>query len=131
MPVTSAARAPFGRVLVAMVTPFRADGSLDMDGAQRLAAHLVDSGCDGLVVSGTTGESPTTTDHEKQQLVRAVVDAVGDRAHVVAGAGTNDTAHSVELAREAEKAGAAGILAVAPYYNKPPQAGLVRHFTDL
>jgi 4-hydroxy-tetrahydrodipicolinate synthase len=131
MSATSAARAPFGRVLVAMVTPFRPDGSLDLDGAQRLAAHLVDNGCDGLVVSGTTGESPTTTDHEKQQLVRAVVDAVGDRAHVVAGAGTNDTAHSVELAREAEKAGAAGILAVAPYYNKPPQAGLVRHFTDL
>jgi 4-hydroxy-tetrahydrodipicolinate synthase len=114
-----------------MVTPFLPDGRLDLDGAQRLAAHLVEGGCDGLVISGTTGESPTTTDSEKQQLVRAVVDAVGDRAHVVAGAGTNDTAHSVELAREAEKAGAAGILAVAPYYNKPPQAGLVRHFTEI
>jgi 4-hydroxy-tetrahydrodipicolinate synthase len=126
---TSSARTPFGRVLVAMVTPFLADGGLDLDGAQRLATHLVDAGCDGLVVNGTTGESPTTSDHEKQLLVRAVVDAVGGRAHVVAGAGTNDTAHSVELAREAEKAGAAGILAVTPYYNKPPQEGLIRHFT--
>jgi 4-hydroxy-tetrahydrodipicolinate synthase len=123
--------APFGRVLVAMVTPFLADGSLDVDGAQRLATHLVDSGCDGLVVNGTTGESPTCTDAEQQSLVRAVVDAVGDRAHVVAGAGSNDTAHSVELARSAEKAGATGLLVVTPYYNKPPQSGLVRHFTAL
>ncbi|MDX6210763.1 MAG: 4-hydroxy-tetrahydrodipicolinate synthase [Frankiales bacterium] len=129
MPETTAANAPFGRVLVAMVTPFLADGALDVPGAQRLASHLVDSGCDGLVVNGTTGESPTTDEHEKQLLVRAVVDAVGDRAHVVAGAGSNDTAHSVELARSAEKAGASGILVVTPYYNKPPQAGLVRHFT--
>jgi 4-hydroxy-tetrahydrodipicolinate synthase len=128
---TSSVRAPFGRVLVAMVTPFLADGRLDVEGCQRLATHLVDRGCDGLVVNGTTGESPTTTDNEKQQLVRAVVDAVGDRAYVVSGAGTNDTAHSVELAREAEKAGAAGILAVAPYYNKPPQTGLIRHFTQI
>ncbi|BEP16452.1 4-hydroxy-tetrahydrodipicolinate synthase [Acidothermaceae bacterium B102] len=123
--------APFGRVLVAMVTPFLADGSLDVDGAQRLATHLIDSGCDGLVVNGTTGESPTCTDDEQQRLVRAVVDAVGGRAHVVAGAGSNDTAHSVELARSAEKAGATGLLVVTPYYNKPPQAGLVRHFTAL
>jgi 4-hydroxy-tetrahydrodipicolinate synthase len=125
----SAAAAPFGRVLVAMVTPFLDDGSLDVDGAQRLATHLVDSGCDGLVVNGTTGESPTVTDDEQQRVVRAVVDAVGDRAHVVAGAGSNDTAHSVELARSAEKAGATGLLVVTPYYNKPPQAGLIRHFT--
>jgi 4-hydroxy-tetrahydrodipicolinate synthase len=123
--------APFGRMLVAMVTPFLADGSLDVDGAQRLASHLVDSGCDGLVVNGTTGESPTCTDDEQQRLVRAVVDAVGDRAHVVAGAGSNDTAHSVELAQAAEKAGAAGLLVVTPYYSKPPQAGLIRHFTAL
>jgi 4-hydroxy-tetrahydrodipicolinate synthase len=124
-----ATRAPFGRVLVAMITPFLADGSLDVDGAQLLATHLVDSGCDGLVINGTTGESPTVSDDEQQRLVRAVVDAVGDRAHVLAGAGSNDTAHSVELARSAEKAGATGLLVVTPYYNRPPQAGLIRHFT--
>src|SRR3954454_3563288 len=104
MAPTSTPQTPFGRVLTAMVTPFTADGALDLDGAQRLAAHLVDAGNDGLVISGTTGESPTTTDEEKDALLRAVVEAVGDRAHVVAGAGTNDTAHSVELARHAEKA---------------------------
>jgi 4-hydroxy-tetrahydrodipicolinate synthase len=124
---TSAAAA-FGRVLTAMVTPFRSDGSLDLDAAQRLAAHLVDHGHDGLVVSGTTGESPTTSDAEKEQLVRAVVEAVGDRARVVAGSGTNDTHHTVELSRAAEKAGAHGLLLVTPYYNKPPQEALVRHF---
>jgi 4-hydroxy-tetrahydrodipicolinate synthase len=129
MPESTASRAPFGRVLVAMVTPFLADGSLDLEGAQRLATHLVDSGCDGLVVNGTTGESPTTNEDEKQLLVRAVVDAVGDRAYVVAGAGSNDTAHSVDLARAAEKAGARGLLVVSPYYNKPPQSGLMLHFT--
>jgi 4-hydroxy-tetrahydrodipicolinate synthase len=129
MPESTASRAPFGRVLVAMVTPFHADGSLDLEGAQRLATHLVDSGCDGLVVNGTTGESPTTNEDEKQLLVRAVVDAVGDRAYVVAGAGSNDTAHSVDLARAAEKAGARGLLVVSPYYNKPPQSGLMLHFT--
>jgi 4-hydroxy-tetrahydrodipicolinate synthase len=112
-----------------MVTPFLADGSLDVEGAQRLATHLVDSGCDGLVVNGTTGESPTTNEDEKQLVVRAVVDAVGDRAYVVAGAGSNDTAHSVDLARAAEKAGARGLLVVSPYYNKPPQSGLMLHFT--
>ncbi|MGW1073930.1 4-hydroxy-tetrahydrodipicolinate synthase [Streptomyces sp. NPDC002537] len=131
MAPTSTPQTPFGRVLTAMVTPFTADGALDLDGAQRLAAHLVDAGNDGLVVNGTTGESPTTSDAEKAQLVRAVVEAVGDRAHVVAGAGTNDTHHSVELARAAEKAGAHGLLAVTPYYNKPPQEGLFRHFTAL
>ncbi|MGI8698885.1 MAG: 4-hydroxy-tetrahydrodipicolinate synthase, partial [Mycobacteriales bacterium] len=91
--------------------------------------YLVDHGSDGLVVSGTTGESATTTDAEKQSLLRSVVEAVGDRAQVLAGVGTNDTAHSAELAREAEKAGATGLLAVTPYYNKPPQAGVVAHFT--
>jgi 4-hydroxy-tetrahydrodipicolinate synthase len=120
--------APFGRVLTAMVTPFTADGALDVDGAQRLATTLVDTGNDGLVISGTTGESPTTTDAEKETLLRAVVEAVGDRAHVVAGVGTNDTAHTIELARQAEKAGATGLLLVTPYYNKPPQAGLINHF---
>ncbi len=120
--------APFGRVLTAMATPFRADGSLDLDGAAKLAAHLVDQGNDGLVISGTTGESPTTSDAEKEQLLRAVVDAVGDRAKVVAGVGTYDTHHSLELARAAEKAGAHGALVVTPFYNKPPQDGLLAHF---
>ncbi|MER7889679.1 4-hydroxy-tetrahydrodipicolinate synthase [Micromonospora sp. NPDC094482] len=121
---------PFGRVLTAMVTPFTADGSLDLDGAARLANHLVDEqGNDALVVNGTTGESPTTTDAEKERLIRAVAEAVGDRAKVVAGVGTNDTRHTIELAAAAEKAGAHGLLVVTPYYNKPPQSGLLRHFT--
>ena len=119
--------APFGRVLTAMVTPFTRDGALDVARAGELAARLVDEGNDGLVISGTTGEAPTTTDAEKEQLLRAVVDAVGGRAHVVAGVGTNNTAHSVELARTAEKAGATGLLVVTPYYNKPPQAGVIAH----
>ena len=119
--------APFGRVLTAMVTPFAADGSLDLDRAAALADRLVAQGNDGLVISGTTGESPTTSREEKQDLLRAVVDAVGDRAQVLAGVGTYDTAHSVELARDAEKAGAAGLLAVTPYYSKPPQAGIIAH----
>ncbi|BCK68166.1 MULTISPECIES: 4-hydroxy-tetrahydrodipicolinate synthase [Streptomyces] len=131
MAPTSTPQTPFGRVLTAMVTPFTPDGALDLDGAQRLAAHLVDSGNDGLIVNGTTGESPTTSDAEKAQLVRAVVDAVGDRAFVVAGAGTNDTHHSLELARAAQDAGAHGLLAVTPYYSKPPQEGLLRHFTAI
>jgi 4-hydroxy-tetrahydrodipicolinate synthase len=119
---------PFGRVLVAMVTPFTASGALDLDAAQALATHLVELGCDGLVVSGTTGESPTTTDTEKSDLIRAVVEAVGERATIVAGAGTYDTAHSVHLARDAEKAGARGLLLVTPYYSRPPQSGLLAHF---
>ncbi|MER7002730.1 4-hydroxy-tetrahydrodipicolinate synthase [Dactylosporangium sp. NPDC000555] len=120
---------PFGRLLSAMVTPFGPDGSLDLDGAARLATHLVDEeDHDGLVVNGTTGESATTSDAEKDQVLRAVVEAVGDRATVIAGVGTNDTAHTAELARAAEKAGADGLLVVTPYYNKPPQAGLVHHF---
>jgi 4-hydroxy-tetrahydrodipicolinate synthase len=122
-------RRPFGRVLTAMVTPFADDGSVDIDGAQRLASHLVDEGGnDGLVISGTTGESPTTSDEEKDRLLRAVLDAVGARATVIAGVGTNDTAHTVHLARAAEKAGAHGALVVSPYYSKPPQAGLLAHF---
>ncbi|GLW75211.1 4-hydroxy-tetrahydrodipicolinate synthase 2 [Kitasatospora phosalacinea] len=127
MAPTSTPQTPFGRVLTAMVTPFTPEGELDLDGAQRLAAHLVDSGNDGLVLNGTTGESPTTTDAEKALLVRAVVEAVGDRAHVVSGVGTNDTRHSIELARQAEAAGAHGLLVVTPYYSKPPQEGLYRH----
>src|SRR5215475_7692878 len=130
--MTDDIRRPFGRVLTAMVTPFTADGGLDLAGAQRLAAHLVDEGGnDGLVVSGTTGESPTTTDEEKDRLLRAVTEAVGGRAAVVAGVGTNDTAHTVHLAHAAEKAGADGLLAVTPYYSKPPQAGLLAHFRAL
>ncbi len=120
---------PFGAVLIAMVTPFDADGGLDLDATARLAARMVEQGADGIVVSGTTGESPTTTDAEKEALVRAVVEAVGDRAHVVAGVGTYDTAHSVELAEQAAKAGAHGLLVVTPYYSKPPTEGLVQHFT--
>jgi len=128
--MTQDPRRPFGRLLTAMVTPFTADGALDVPGAQRLAAYLVDEqGNDGLVISGTGGESPTTTDAEKDTLLRAVVEAVGDRARVVAGVGTNNTAHTVELARAAEKAGAHALLVVTPYYNKPPQAGLIAHFT--
>ena len=128
-PPRTAPPAPFGRVLSAMVTPFDAVGHLDTDKAAALATFLVDeAGHDGLVVSGTTGESPTTTDTEQDALLRAVVEAVGDRARVVAGVGTNDTAHSQQLATAAEKAGAHGLLAVTPYYSKPPQAGIVAHF---
>jgi len=122
--------APFGRMLTAMITPMTADGTLDADGAARLASYLVDDmRNDGLVISGTTGESPTTSNTEKDQLLRAVIDAVGDRATIVAGVGTNDTAHTIELARAAERAGADALLVVTPYYNKPPQNGLIAHFT--
>ncbi|GAB5900430.1 MULTISPECIES: 4-hydroxy-tetrahydrodipicolinate synthase [Mycolicibacterium] len=120
-----------GTVLTAMVTPFKPDGSLDLDTAVRLAGHLVDSGCDGLVLSGTTGESPTTTDDEKLALLRAVVGAVGDRARIIAGAGSYDTAHSVHLAKASAEAGAHGLLVVTPYYSRPPQAGLIAHFTKV
>ena len=122
------APAPFGRVLTAMVTPFTAAGDLDLDAAAALADRLVSQGNDGLVVNGTTGESPTTTRQEQAELVRAVVDAVGDRAHVVAGVGSNDTAHTVDLAQDAAKAGASGLLSVTPYYSRPPDAGLVAHY---
>ena len=120
--------APFGRVLTAMVTAFLDDGSVDVEGTARVAAHLVDHGNDGVVVSGTTGESPTTTTEEDGAILRAVIDAVGDRATVVAGVGTNNTAHSVELAEQAEKLGADGVLLVTPYYNKPSQQGVLAHF---
>jgi len=123
---------PFGRLLTAMVTPFGQDGSLDVKGAQELATYLVDEQRnDALVISGTGGESPTTTDAEKETLIRAVSEAVGDRAKIVAGVGTNNTAHTLELARAAEKAGAHGLLVVTPYYNKPPQAGIAKHFTTV
>jgi 4-hydroxy-tetrahydrodipicolinate synthase len=121
--------ARLGTLLTAMVTPFDADGCLDTAAAARLANHLVDLGCDGLVVSGTTGESPTTTDEEKLALLRTVLEAVGDRARIVAGAGTYDTAHSVRLAKACAAEGAHGLLVVTPYYSKPPQSGLIAHFT--
>jgi 4-hydroxy-tetrahydrodipicolinate synthase len=129
MPASSDPSRPFGRLLTAMVTPFDVGGGLDLDKAAELATYLVDElGNDGLVINGTTGESPTTTDAEKAELVRAVVDAVGDRAHVVAGVGTFDTVHTVHLADQAAKAGAQGLLVVTPYYSRPPQAGLLVHF---
>lgn len=118
-----------GTVLTAMVTPFGPDGSLDLAAAKAIAAHLVDAGCDGLVLSGTTGESPTTTDDEKLALLGAVLEEVGDRARVIAGAGSYDTAHSVRLAKACEAKGAHGLLVVTPYYSRPSQAGLVAHFT--
>lgn len=122
----------FGRVLVAMVTPFTPDGDLDLKGAQELAAHLVDKGgADGLVVNGTTGEAPTTTDAEKAQVIKAVVEAVGQRAQVLAGVGTNSTRHTIELANQAEENGAHGLLVVTPYYSKPTQEGVENHFRQV
>ncbi|GGV51439.1 4-hydroxy-tetrahydrodipicolinate synthase 1 [Streptomyces longisporoflavus] len=114
-----------------MVTPFTADGLLDLDGARLLAERLVAEGCDGLVLSGTTGESPTTTDDEKAALVRAVAEAVGHRAAIVAGVGSFATRHTVELALQAEKAGADGLLVVTPYYSRPPQDAVEAHFLEV
>ncbi|MER5890084.1 4-hydroxy-tetrahydrodipicolinate synthase [Streptomyces sp. NPDC001941] len=119
---------PFGRALCAMVTPFTAAGALDPDAAGALAARLVAEGCDGLVLNGTTGESPTTSDAEKAELVRVVRAAVGDGVPLLAGVGTADTRHTVELAREAERAGTDGLLVVTPYYSRPPQAAVEAHF---
>ena len=122
------AESAFGTVLTAMVTPFTSDGTkIDYDAAAKLANDLIDLGNNGLVVNGTTGESPTTDEHEKLELLKVVIDAVGNRAKVVAGAGSNDTAHSILLAKDAQKAGAHGLLVVTPYYNKPPQAGIYAH----
>jgi 4-hydroxy-tetrahydrodipicolinate synthase len=118
--------------MTAMITPMTSDGGVDYDGAARLAAYLTDDmRSEGLVLNGTTGEAPTTTDEEKSRLIRVVLDAVGDRAKVVAGVGTNVTAHTVELARQAERAGAHGLLVVTPYYNKPAQDALAVHFTKV
>jgi 4-hydroxy-tetrahydrodipicolinate synthase len=123
-------QAPFGSMMTAMITPMRSDGTVDYDGAARLADYLVtDMRNDGLVINGTTGEAPTTTDAEQEQLLRVVLEAVGGRAQVVAGVGTNDTAHTLERARCAERAGVHGLLVVTPYYNKPPQLALEAHFT--
>jgi 4-hydroxy-tetrahydrodipicolinate synthase len=123
--------APFGRLLTAMATAFHDDGSVDLDATARIAHHLVENGNDGVVVSGTTGESPTTSVAEDGQILQAVVDAVGDRASVIAGVGTNATAHSVELAEQAAKIGADGVLLVTPYYSKPSPAGVLIHFRSV
>jgi 4-hydroxy-tetrahydrodipicolinate synthase len=120
-----------GSVITAVVTPFRADGAVDLERFRELATFLVDNGSDGLVVCGTTGESPTLSDEEKLALFRAAVDAIGDRATVIAGTGTYDTAHSAALTREATQLGVDGILVVTPYYNKPPQRAIVRHFEEI
>lgn len=119
---------PFGRLLTAMVTPFKDDLSIDWAGVEKLAAHLVSTGHDGIVVNGTTGEAPTTSDDEKIEIIKVVRNAVSGRAKVIAGAGNNETTHSVEQAEMAAKAGADGLLVVTPYYNKPPQAGIEAHF---
>ena len=127
MPPASSAARPFGSVLTAMVTPMTADGAVDLSAAVKLAEHLVDQGNDGLVLNGTTGEAPTTHAPEKAELVAVVVEAVGDRAFVVAGAGSNDTAHAVRMAEQAAEAGAHGLLVVTPYYSRPSQEGVYRH----
>jgi 4-hydroxy-tetrahydrodipicolinate synthase len=123
--------APFGRVLTAMATAFTPDGELDLDAIARTATHLADNGHDGIVLSGTTGESATTTIAEDGRTLATVKDAVGDRVKIIAGVGTNDTRHSIELAEQAAKLGADGLLLVTPYYNKPSQAGIVHHFTQV
>jgi 4-hydroxy-tetrahydrodipicolinate synthase len=117
-----------GGVLTAIATPFDEGGAIDLDAFQRLAQHLVENGSDGLVVAGTTGECPTLTDAERLDLLRAAIEAVGERATVVAGTGTYSTAHSVHLTEQAHAAGADAVLVVTPYYNKPPQRGIVAHF---
>src|SRR6266702_18299 len=122
--------APFGRMMTAMITPMAPDGTVDYDGAARLADYLVTHmRNDGLVVNGTTGEAPTTTDAEQERLLRVVLEAVGSRAKVVAGVGTNATAHTIELSSTAERVGVHGLLVVTPYYNKPPQPAIEAHFT--
>jgi 4-hydroxy-tetrahydrodipicolinate synthase len=120
-----------GRVLTAIVTPFRDDSSIDFDAFQSLARHLLDNGSDGIVVAGTTGESPTLTDDERADLLRAAVEAVGGTGTVIAGTGTNSTAHSVHLSEQAAELGVDGLLVVTPYYNKPPQRGIVAHFETI
>jgi 4-hydroxy-tetrahydrodipicolinate synthase len=129
--MAQSASAPFGRVVTAMVTPFAEDGSLDVAAARSLARWLVDHGSDGLVLAGTTGEAPTLRDEEKLALWQAVLEEVGDDAHVIAGTGTYDTAHSVHLTREAARIGIEAFLVVVPYYNKPPLTGIIRHFAAI
>lgn len=131
MTPATAPEAPFGRVMTAMATAFTADGTVDLDQTAAIASHLVDNGHDGVVVSGTTGESPTTSVLEDGEILRVVKQAVGHRAKVVAGVGTNSTEHSVALARQAERLGADGLLLVTPYYSRPGQAGVLHHFTEV
>ena len=119
---------PFGRLLTAMITPFKDDLSIDWAGVEKLAAHLQYTGHDGIVVNGTTGEAPTTSDEEKIEIIKVVKRATSGKIKIVAGAGNNETSHSVEQAQMAAKAGADGLLVVTPYYNKPPQAGIEAHF---
>src|SRR3989442_1650770 len=121
----------FGSVITAMVTPFRDDYALDLDGAQSLAAWLLENGTDGLVVAGSTGEAPTLTHQEKRDLFRGIVEAAKGKGKVICGTGTYDTAETIELTRDAEKAGADAVLVVTPYYNRPPQRGLIAHFTKV
>ncbi|MEN9693252.1 MAG: Dihydrodipicolinate synthase 1 [Actinomycetota bacterium] len=128
MSAKSTKEMPFGTMLTAMVTPFKPNLEIDFDQAAQLAVDLVKLGNDGIVVNGTTGEAPTTAPEEKAQLVKVVREAVGDSIHVVAGVGNNDTADSVQHAKDAQKAGANGLLVVCPYYNKPPQEGVIAHF---
>ena len=123
--------APFGRLTTAMITPFTKNGDVDWSGIEKLAAHLISQGHDGLVLNGTTGEAPTTSDDEKDQIIKVVRNVVGPKIKIVAGAGNNETSHSVEQAKRAAKAGADGLLVVTPYYNKPPQAGVIAHFTAM
>ncbi|ABK02846.1 dihydrodipicolinate synthase [Arthrobacter sp. FB24] len=128
---TSANNPAFGTLLTAMVTPFTEDGKVDYQQAAELAVKLVDDGCDGLVVTGTTGETSTLTDEENVGMFRAVKEAVGGRAAIIAGTGTNDTAHSVHLSKQAAEVGVDGLLLVTPYYNKPSQAGVRAHFETI
>ena len=122
---------PFGRLFTAMVTPFTKSGEIDWAGLEKIAAHLISTGNDGIAVNGTTGEAPTTSDDEKDQIIKAVRKVVGDQVKIIAGAGNNETSHSVEQAKRAAKAGADALLVVTPYYNKPPQAGIAAHFTAM
>ena len=121
-------QAPFGRLLTAMITPFKDDLTIDWAGVEKLAAHLQGTGHDGIVVNGTTGEAPTTSDEEKVEIIKVVRKATGGKLKIIAGAGNNETSHSVEQAKLAADAGADGLLVVTPYYNKPPQAGIEAHF---
>jgi len=123
--------APFGRLTTAMITPFKRDGEIDWAGIEKLAAHLISTGHEGLVLNGTTGEAPTTSDEEKDEIIKVVRKVVGSKINIVAGAGNNETSHSVEQAKRAAKAGADALLVVTPYYNKPPQAGIAAHFTAM
>jgi len=122
---------PFGRLITAMVTPFTKSGEIDWAGLEKIASHLVASGHDGIAVNGTTGEAPTTSDDEKDQIIKSVRKVVGDKIKIIAGAGNNETSHSIEQAQRAAKAGADGLLVVTPYYNKPPQAGIYAHFSAM